>query len=137
MIDHTHDRHKELDRFIHVAKNVEQHSHQLYQAKVNHSDHHHIIDVHVNYDENLSQKAQLIEQIKAKTADICKDNGNQFNFSMEYLKQINTEHDSEEVSKELLKDEITKEYVTSHQFEEMGNKSAIKVGEADHLWDKK
>ena len=48
MVEHHHEHHKELDRFIHVAKNVESKDNQ---AKVHDDQLHHIIDVHVNYNE--------------------------------------------------------------------------------------
>ena len=60
---------------------------------------------------------------------------------MSYLKQINVLNDSEEMIYTLLKDNLTKEYVKSHEYEEikLGNrkKSTIKPSEVDHLWNKK
>jgi hypothetical protein len=60
---HFHEHHKELDKFIHVAKNVEK---KVTQAQVHHDDHDHIIDLHVKYEEKLASKAQYIDNIKAQ-----------------------------------------------------------------------
>ncbi len=60
-IQHFHEHHKELDKFIHCARRVDDH-HVI--VKTHHGDHDHVVNLHVDYDRSLHDKAKFVEQIR-------------------------------------------------------------------------